>query len=510
MKNLNAIQETAYLSTGNTPQYRRIMRIFFREYEKMHFQLYKEDVLELLKNYPGYEDYPMEQVKADLNMLVEWKNLTPIQDPKRVYTIEDYKNKQFRYSMSEYAVEIERMTVKLENLFIESGNLSSSYIVGIEHAISKVEQIRLGSLKEINEWWTSLQEDFKRLNQNYQDYLREFYSGRAEKILKSVEFILHKDRFITYLKEFIQELQMNALRIEAYMKKITGEQEQELLDKVIESELEIPHPLSENQEPLENYIKDNVYGKWEALRRWFVSAEERPSECGRVLDITDEIIRKIIQNAALIVQLQNWGISRKDDYKKFISLFLNCEDIQEAHKLAAHVFGIQHIRHFKVNCERSTDSINSSTFEEEAVVFPLKPRTRSYRARIDRTGFENKSLEKLAQRNSYLKRVEGDQKMVMRYIKENRLDISQIDDIVSVSTRETLLRWISAANLTSTGKSRTEYGQAYRLVRTGEQCTLKCEDGNLVMPAYIFEFTEEQDGSSQGTDGELLDTERER
>ena len=31
--------------------------------------------------------------------------------------------------MSEYAVEIERMTVKLENLFMDSGNLSMNYFV---------------------------------------------------------------------------------------------------------------------------------------------------------------------------------------------------------------------------------------------------------------------------------------------------------------------------------------------------------------------------------------------
>ncbi len=119
MKNLGVIQETSYLTTGNTPQYRRIMRIFFQEHEKMRFQLYKEEILELLRQYQGFEDYSMEQLKADLAMLVEWKNLTPIQDPKRVYTIADYKNKQFRYSMSDYAVEIERLTVKLEHLFRE-------------------------------------------------------------------------------------------------------------------------------------------------------------------------------------------------------------------------------------------------------------------------------------------------------------------------------------------------------------------------------------------------------
>ena len=43
--------------------------------------------------------------------------------------------------MSEYAVEIERMTVKLENLFMDSGNLSMNYFVRIENALHEMEQI---------------------------------------------------------------------------------------------------------------------------------------------------------------------------------------------------------------------------------------------------------------------------------------------------------------------------------------------------------------------------------
>ncbi|MDD3350322.1 MAG: DUF2397 domain-containing protein, partial [Eubacteriales bacterium] len=193
MKYLQSIQETSYLTAGNVMQYRRIMRMFYNEYEKMHFQLYKEDVFELLKAYSEFEDYTMEQLKNDLNSLVEWKNLTPIQDPKRVYTIADYKNKQFRYSMSEYAVEIERLTVKLESLFMETGGISSNLFARINEALDAAEEIKKRPLKNVNEWWRNLQEDFKRLNQNHQDYLREFYSGRADKVLKSVDFILHKD-----------------------------------------------------------------------------------------------------------------------------------------------------------------------------------------------------------------------------------------------------------------------------------------------------------------------------
>ncbi len=120
---LTPIPETSYLTAQNVRQYRAIMRLFFREYEKMHFQLYKEDVLELLHRQEEFSDYTMGQLMQDLEALVGWKDLTPLQDPRRVYTIADYKNKQYRYTMSEYAVEIERLTVRLENLFLEAGEV---------------------------------------------------------------------------------------------------------------------------------------------------------------------------------------------------------------------------------------------------------------------------------------------------------------------------------------------------------------------------------------------------
>ena len=69
MKYLQSIPEATYLTAGNAQQYRRIMRIFYNEYEKMHFQLYKEDVLEILKTYPEYDEHTMEQLKNDLNAL---------------------------------------------------------------------------------------------------------------------------------------------------------------------------------------------------------------------------------------------------------------------------------------------------------------------------------------------------------------------------------------------------------------------------------------------------------
>lgn len=482
------IEETSYLSVPNAPQYRAIMRIFFREYEKMHFQLYKEDVLELLRRQDGFADYSMEQLKADLEALSRWKNLTPLQDPGRVYTIADYKNKQYRYTMSEYAVEIERLTVRLENLFMESGNLSTNLFVRLAEGLEQADEIGSRSMKEINEWWSNLQEDFKRLNQNYQDYLREFYSGKSDKLMKSMEFIIHKDKFISYLRDFIQEMQHHSRRISRIIEQRQERIEGELLEKVVASEMEIPHAISELHGSREPSIRENVHGKWRSLRNWFLDTKENPCECSKILRITNDVIHSIIMNAALIVQIQNWGISRKDDYQKLLELFLSCKDMEEAHKLSAHVFGIQNIRHYQGNAPRDIEDIHSSVYAESPMEYQLKPHVRTYREKKDKRGFQDKTMEKHLQRAEYLKRLEQDREMVCHFIRDGKVDFSEIQETVPEAARTAFLRWIAQANMNSEKRGRTEYGQNYHLLRLEGNCTLKCEDGNLVMPAYVLEF----------------------
>lgn len=492
MKHLEAINETSYLSVPNAPAYRKIMRLFYREYEKMHFQMYKEDIFALLKEDEEFSDYTMNQMEQDLDALVKWKNLTPIQDPGRVYTIADYKNKQYRYTMSEYAVEIERLTVRLENVFLESGNLSTNFFVRLEKSLEDAQTMENASLKEVNDWWSMLQGDFKRLNQNYQDYLRDFYSGKTEHLMKSVEFVLHKDKFIKYLNEFVQELQHHSKRIEQILMKQIPLVESCVLERVVQSELDIPHALLEINGNAEPSIRENVMGKWDSLKNWFIDSKGHECECKKVLKITNDIIRSLIQNAALIVQIQNWGISRKDDYRKFLELFLKCEDLEEAHCLSAHVFGVQRIEHFKVNEPREEENINRSIYEETPAEFLLKPHTRGYKEKKDRRGFADKSLEKMMERERYLREVKNQRDIVMRYIKDNKVDFSQIDEVISEETRNTFLQWITQANMNSQKKGRTEYGQEYRLVQKKGSCVLKCEDGDLTMPAYVLEFQEEQ------------------
>ncbi|MEE3451279.1 MAG: DUF2397 family protein, partial [Acutalibacteraceae bacterium] len=118
----------------------------------------------------------------------------------------------------------------------------------------------------------------------------------------------------------------------------------------------------------------------------------------------------------------------------------------------------------------------------------LNSHNKKYKPRIDKTGFVEKSFEKNIKKQEYLKQLEKDREMVIKYISNNRLSISDINDTITENMRITLLRWISNANMTSSRTGLTEYGQKYRLLKNEGVCILHCEDGDLEMPCYTFEF----------------------
>lgn len=63
---LDSISETRYLSADNYTVYRTIMRIFYLEHQKMHYQMDQDSVLILLRGQAVFADYSPEQLTLDL------------------------------------------------------------------------------------------------------------------------------------------------------------------------------------------------------------------------------------------------------------------------------------------------------------------------------------------------------------------------------------------------------------------------------------------------------------
>lgn len=485
------IQETSYLSVPGVAHYRMIMRKMFIENEHMHSRLYKEEIMKLVKEDSDFENYTMEDLKQDLEQLVVWNNLIAIQDPGIVHTIAEYKNKQYRYSMSEKAVEIERLTIRLENINIESANLSVNYFYRIDEALKNAENVFNQSSQEINEWWHLLQEDFQRLNQNYKGYLMDFYNSDTRALLQSVEFILHKDRFIQYLNNFIKQMQFQSRKIRARIISIGTIFNEDFIDKIVQSELEIPRIGKKEQS--KEVLRNNICSKWISLERWFISIDGQKPECDRILEITNEIIRSLIDNANMIVQMNNYGVSRKDDYKHFIEMFLHCDTLNDAHCLSAHIFGIQKLQHFKVENILDTENTKVSSYTKDENLVKLESHSRTYKEKKQKEGILDQSMMKMIARIEYEDKIKKNEELLNIYIKNNKLVISDIKETIPSELRKSILTWISNANMNTSKIGSTEFGKKFKLVKDEGTCTLHCVDGDITMPKYTLEFEYEDD-----------------
>ncbi len=193
-KLVRPVQEAKYLAVENSDRYRSITRLFYLNYEKLRYWMYQEEIYEELTEDPYFAGYTMVQCQQDLETLANWGNLATIQDTRRVSSIEEFKNKKFRYQLSETTVEIERMVIRLENLLIEGASLEPTLLERLRFALGKIDEVAGRDTEKIYGWWNDLNNDFIRLNQNYQDYMRELNSVKAEEMMKTKEFLVFKDR----------------------------------------------------------------------------------------------------------------------------------------------------------------------------------------------------------------------------------------------------------------------------------------------------------------------------
>ena len=489
-KSIKPLTEVKYLNADNVSRYRCIMRIFFENYEKLKYWMYQEDIYEEMIKDPFFADYRPEQCQQDLAMLVEWKNLNTIQDTRNVATIEEFKNKKYRYQMSEYSVEIERLVLRLENLFIEGASLEPTLLERIRREIERVPEMTELDDNTVYTWWSDLNNDFVRLNQNYQDYIRDLNSVKAEEMMRTNEFLVFKDRLVEYLRSFVKGLQRNVGVIEENLRVQKEEVWEIIFEKIINYELLIPR--MEVEEITRPMIEQKIRGRFQSIYNWFVGAEGTENEAGKLFDATNEIIRRITRYAAQLSEKNALGANRKEEYKKVAELFLRCRDMSEAHKMSAMVFGLEQSYHLAGELIRETDSMNQGVYEEAPLQISLKPRVRTYREKSKRSGIRETTEQKRETRRKLLQQQKEEMQKLQHLEKNGRIDFAELP-VLEPRIREILLKWLSDAMEDTDFTARTDDGRRYVLDRSrvGEKCIVHCEDGNFTMPRMAIVFQEE-------------------
>ncbi len=458
-KSCKPLTEAKYLAVENAWRYRGIMRVFYISDMRFKHWLSKEDVFAGVKELELFADYTIDLCRQDLDALCSWGNLTAVQDASKVATYQQFVNKQYRYQMSEYAIEIERMAVRLENLFLEGGSLEPSLLERIKDELMKIREMAGADAATAGGWWSQLTSDFQRLNQNYQDYIRDWNSTKAEALMKTASFLAYKEKLVEYLRSFVKGLQQHGYDIARVLRDVPEVELSALWELIIRYEQEIPRIDMEQIRPEE--LRASILGKYASIEEFFCGGGGRESEVEVILSMTNEIIRRITRYAANILELSSQFSNRKDEYLQVARLFQRASSPEDG--------------------DRQTESPQSSIFDEAPIRVVLAPRLRTYREKLQKTAIPDQQEKKARMREAVLARQAKEQEILQGYVANGRIDFAGLG-CLSAGVRRTLLRWLARGIRERGQVTVTEYGHRYTLANPQV----------LEMPAYVLCF--EDDG----------------
>ncbi len=488
---LRTVDEASYLTAQNVERYRAIMRILYIQHQRMKYWLKKEEIFALMKEHEIFRDYDMDSCENDLRFLTEKKNLIAVQDTSKAMTLAEFKNKRFKYKLSDISIELERLLFRLENSTGIKGSLEPKLFEKMLNHIKRINDLKFAPLDDIGQWWRDLNNDFESVNKEYTDFISALYSTNMESLMSTEGFLIYKDKLINYLNQFISQIFSYKPAIERQLLNIDKSFIEEILKKVACFEAEDPKNLLRSDM---NTIEEDIGVKWENIYRWFVNDEEE-CEAEALIHATTEIIRKMTAYALRIIESKNIAYNRKEEYKHLAYLFSNL-DLDECAKLSSVVFGVFGSRHIKGDFIKTSENPNISVLDDAQFAVKLRPRAKTYRERTKANPIKDNTSRKIKEYEDYKRLQQEEEQMLKDLIKDGRIDFGTLPTI-NGRVRRKLLLWLHRG---LTGKkARTDTGLDFyiELPDKEKRCLITSDDGILDMPAYVIVFNTSEENDMQ-------------
>ncbi|MED1438193.1 TIGR02677 family protein [Aeribacillus composti] len=483
---LKPISEAKYLATDNAYRYRAILRYFYMQHERMRQYLFPEEVFAFLKEHEEFQNYTEDDLQQDLDQLVKWKNLIARQETVNIRTIEEFKKKRFRYQCSPYTVEIERMIRTLEKLGDSfGGSLEKTRFDRLYSSLVRIENIIQNDFQEkreeINQIWEETFDYFKKIIQNSADYIAYLNSENTEERMMSEAFLVYKEKFTTYLRDFIVALQKTSLKIEKLLEDIREDDVHRLVAIVADYQMTIPR--LEEMEVSKEQLEEDLFEKWKGLKEWFLGREGRESELYFLQHQTNEAIRRMTRVVQRLGERHHNFRSRKKDFLYLAKWFSELSSLVDAHRLSSVVFGCFHTKHL-ITENDATENFYRDIWEEEPTEWTVKPRVRHYREKKKPEAIETHESEKQEMMEKFLLEKKREKEELENLIQDNKIVLRDLP-VIEPHIRKTLLSWIAKSMIKQDGVVKTENGWKVKILqKDSSSIQLKASDGILTMPNY--------------------------
>ena len=485
---LKKIYPVNYLTVENVKRYRLLMNLFYTRHLQMQGVLYRPEILEIMRT-EFSKEYNSVELDHDLEVLVDWGNLQKQQEIIRPKSIEEYRNKNFRYQISEEGILVEEMVFKLSNVKnAAQGELNEK---GFRNLLTLLKRFVDGNGEDVQTWY-EIRAEFQKIQKDTSNYIGYINSPEIDSRMKTEQFLIYKDKFINYLRDFIinvQSLYDDFTRIIRQLIKL----DLTILIKAAhqkESEKLILDDISLVQ------VEENIKAEVNAIKKWFIESDTRKSEYDSLMYQTDQMISKITDLINFFGQELHQYQSRRKDYLHLAEWFAKASDLDEAKMMYAAIFGIEKVRHFYVSESSDAVTKNEDSWNLKPNVIYLENRGRGKRSEFKATVVKVDNKQKQLMLEKHIKQEQKRLTRINNYFIDGVINFEVIRNLDKES-RSVFLQWISKAILSNREdkkfkrivvKINTEFNYQVKIdIDLNSRIVVDCFDGLLEMPKVIIE-----------------------
>ncbi|CAJ1200249.1 TIGR02677 family protein [Companilactobacillus nantensis] len=489
MSDFEKVRQFTYLNADNVDRYRRIMRFFYLQNQRMNNLLYKEDILKGV-HMSGLSEYTTNQLDNDLSGLVEWGNLQVQQEMSQPKTIEEYRNKHFRYQITTVGIEIEEFIQALPE---EDDNTSDLDSHMFKRFLESLKIINSLSNQDLLDGWDDLQTRFDKIRKNATGYIAYLTSSRVEDLMQTTEFLVYKLKFVKYLREFIRSMQQTSIKISLALNSVS----QDTITNIVKlQEIHESNKLSLGQQNIEG-VEKRVRDTWKFMCYWFMDTDSRESEYTNLISQTNEAMSRVTNIIQAITESNLQYHSRSKDYLKIAEWFQVLVDSDEseeksffkANKLSATLFGASKTRHIQ-SCNMDVTSQLDDIWKMTVPTTSLTSKSRKNRPRVANKSFIINSERQEVVRKRKLEERNKNQQLWNSYLKNGELVLSDNNHLPKQIRRE-LIRYFSIAIMTTNHRVSTQLGWIFEIeINPEKKVTIEFDDGYLTLPDAKFKIVE--------------------
>lgn len=483
MADYERVRAVAYLDVENSNRYRRIMHFCYTQNLSVRAALYRDELLEGVRA-QGLPDYTDEQLEADLNYLVANGNLTRRQEMNQARSIEEFKNKHFRYQITAASIAIEHLMAHLPQEDAESGDLNAHLF---ERLLKLLAPLATLHATDLADQWQQVISLFEELQQGAALYVNYLTSVQMDEMLQTREFLGYKAEFVHYLQVFIREMQKSAAQIQATLTALPQTMLPEIAGDLLQQKQTQPNFAATDEADL----TATVQSQWQALHRWFFDAGARPSEYHNLIQQTTSALDRVTRVIQSLTENMQQQRSRAKDYRQLVQWFLaiaegpTTDKMQAANQLAAAFFGFDEALHVQAE---TADVPSAMT---DLWTLPLAPtqltsKSRANRTRVAVKPFTRDREAEAAAAKAYRKKQAAYKALWTTYLQGGQLKLSEHSRLPQ-AMRHDLLRYLSQAQSSERHEVRTSFGVLLRVAMDPHRrVTLAFEDGQLEMPDVVY------------------------